>query len=684
MAEEPQLQTIQQRIAALNSAQVGLNPNVPPRPQPAPKPPAVRHWTVNKPVHEANGSVADRASIGNESTGLRQELLPPPVITRTGQKTPDNPDENPSPLPLRPKSSPRSPALPPRRPSAQFERRGSRESITSAASRSTTSTGTSRDRLRAPPWEEAELPPLPPKREARSPAPKPKPPPRASTSPVPPLPPRRVSSSGSGGNDPSAPKLPPRRPSGDQSSQSVNSTNVDGARPPQRKLPPPPPSAAALDKIRQSSFAGLSKHEEAPPIPARPTSNGVQRASVPNNMPPAVPTASPPDLSKLLATKPRFIPSAPSTVPAPSSTVCLKCRDFSGPDTHAAQFPRQSLPSHDLRWLASQLTGPFPSPTDKARAIFTWLHYNVRYDVYSFFNNCVQPSTPEKTLASGLAVCEGYAGLFAALATHAGLEAVVISGHGKGYGYQDLAPGSPLPPFESNHAWNAVKIDGGYWKLIDSCWGAGALEGQTHTYNQRFDPNQFTMSNDDFGLRHYPTNKNQFYRDDGRPSISWEEYILGDPSKPSQSPLVYHTSWEEHGIGESTFLPAAKRISVHQSGPIRFQFSLICEHWTVERHSKKSGPCVFLLLVHGIDGRQDDRIPFNHVRGSAPGGGGDFWYVDIADPRLLGAPGQKLHVAALTSFGDRKDARGLTVQEYRDQVGRVGMAWAHIAEWELV
>ena len=51
---------------------------------------------------------------------------------------------------------------------------------------------------------------------------------------------------------------------------------------------------------------------------------------------------------------------------------------------------------------------------------------------------------------------------------------------------------------------------------------------------------------------------------------------------------------------------------------------------------------------------------------------------------MLGAPGQKVQIAVLTSFGDRKDARGVTVQEYQEKIGRVGMAWAYIAEWDLV
>ena len=208
-----------------------------------------------------------------------------------------------------------------------------------------------------------------------------------------------------------------------------------------------------------------NKAPSPPPVPStRPAA--VSSDSAPNlGAPPPVPMSSRPNLNAIMASKPK-----PGAVAS-----CLVCRDFSGPDNHAAQFPRAQLPSSDVGWLAHQLCSQFSSPTDKARAIFTWLHHNVDYDAHSFFNGTISPSTPEKTIASGLAVCEGYAGLFAALALKAGLEAMVCSGASKGYGHSPLEPGQAVPPYKSTHAWNAVKIDNGEWKLIDSCWGAGAL-----------------------------------------------------------------------------------------------------------------------------------------------------------------------------------------------------------------
>lgn len=457
------------------------------------------------------------------------------------------------------------------------------------------------------------------------------------------------------------PPLPSRTPSEYNASQSSASTSDNSNKPQPRKLPPVVPA----DNLRSMGFAALRKNTESPIRPN--TATDVPQTQ--NRAPPPVPLASRPDLSKIQATKPRPYSGQSSTTG--SNMTCLKCRDFSSPDAHAARFPRESLPTYDIAWLSHQLTAPFPSPTDKARVIFTWLHHNVAYDVHSFFNSCVKPSTPVDTIASGLAVCAGYAGLFAALATSAGLEAKEVSGHGKGFGFQDLAPGSSLPPYQGNHAWNAVRIDNGQWKLVDSCWGAGVIQGPGQPYKKLFNPSMFTDTNDEFGRRHFPSDQSMSYRDDGRPGITWEEYL-----QPESHPFTYIGAGD-NGISEHTFQPATSRISVHQPGPLRIQFGVVCPHWSYEYHGKQKPP--FFLLE-----TQDDRIPFNHFQPSGPRGGGDMWYLDIADPRVLGAPGQSISVVALVSFGDRQDARGLSQQEYRAGVGRVGMSWTGVANWGLV
>ncbi|KAJ5120726.1 uncharacterized protein N7515_010114 [Penicillium bovifimosum] len=723
MTEEPQMSSIQQRIAALNQSQQARPPGGPEPPifRPSPERSASAN---NPPSYDAVGSVADRSAIGNEPADDRTQrpvLRPPPMETLRPEVKPK--PKAPPPLPTRKSDrlappTPARPALPPRVPSNQ-DRRPSFESTTSDASYSTTSTATSagrgasttsvnsvgNNRIKAPAWGEAKLPELPPKRPKEQVSLEPPPRPTISSKrsfgslsskltskislpgakppvPSPPSQPARPS-------QPPRPTQPPRGetelehpvprlPQRPRSAVPAETNNItDDSRPslPIRRTLPPPPSTTPVKDPRQLGFGNKS-----PSIPPRPSSTTAK------GTPPPIPHSSRPDLSKILATKPRLNGStvSPSPPALTSDTECLVCRDFSGPDNHAARYPRASLPTQDMTWLANELTAPFPSLTDKARAIFTWLHHNIFYDTHAFFNNCVKPSTPASTLASGLAVCEGYAGLFAALATHAGLEAIVVGGHGKGFGHTALSPGAPVPPYNGNHAWNAVKIDGGRWKLIDACWGAGAIEGAGQPYKQRFEPAMFSISNEEFGLKHFPENKRHFFREDGRPDLTWEEYILTDPERPNgvESLKVYSDA-DKRTIGRKTFYPQGLHISISTPGPIRFQFGLLCPHWTLARHSHMQAG-LFLLMVHGVDGREDDRLPFTHVPGSGPAGGGEFWYVDVPSARMLGAPGQKLQLAVLTSFGDRKDADGVTAQEFREKVGRVGMAWAYVAEWELV
>ncbi len=696
MAEQSQTNSIQARIAALNIGQVGRAPitayaskdDIPPEYTSARPQIEQRSQSISIPQTSASNGLSSNGfgNIGNEPNGPRRNgVLPPPTnIIRTGQMVsqPAKPAPAPPPrLPVRKMSTQASPALPPRRPSEnlQLSRKASTESISSTysnvSSMSALSSGTAKtvhsrapsmdgSRVKAPVFDPSSLPPLPPKRtkedvekryqdiekskafpgykdveRARMPSVGAKS--SASIATVEIKPPQTT------------PSLPPRR-----STRLVSGTTTTRTSP---ERPPPMPARSALSY-------GMNKPQA--PAPAN-GANGKAPSPAPPTLgaPPPVPLTSRPNITKLHATKPK--PHPHPQIP-PSASSCLLCRDFSAADAHAAKFPRESVPSLD--WIATQLITPFSSPTDQARAIFTWLHHNISYDVEAFFNNRVQPSTPASTLMSGLAVCEGYAGLFTAIATTAGLESVVVGGHGKGFGFSTLPPDAPIPAEYSTHAWNAVKIDNGEWKLTDCCWGAGNVNGKGQPYNKHFSPRFFTMSNDEFGLRHFPTNKLQFFRSDGgRPS--WEEYIIGDTGGALLQ--VYSGVAEEEGVSETSFLPRYLKLPVRpsaHSGPtVRFQFSRICEHWDPVRNGAGK-PYVFILAIHGIDGREDDFVPFET--------NGIFWWADVV-PQKLGAPGQKVSAYTVDTLNGQS-GRGLSVEEYRMKKGRVGMSFGGLAMWELV
>ncbi|KAL7785191.1 hypothetical protein V8C37DRAFT_394487 [Trichoderma ceciliae] len=446
---------------------------------------------------------------------------------------------------------------------------------------------------------------------------------------------------------PARPSLPPRLPSRPARPQALVSSEA---------VPKPIPKPAPVTvQIR-----GFGTPTEPPRMPARPK---VDAAA--DETPPPIPIASRPSAAQIQAISSRTPP-----VPVVSND-CWTCRDWSGPDGVAAQYPREGLPRNDpVGYLARALCDPFPSYNDKARAIFTWFHHNIMYDTKAFFSGNIKGQTPEDTIFYGAAVCQGYAETYKAIANKAGLECVVVGGHGKGFGYAPLKRGERPPPVNATgHAWNAVRVDGGVWRLLDACWGAGHICGNNNLFKKEFSPVQFTNSSERFGNTHFPSDSRHQFRNDGR-TITWEEYMIG---RSQGEPVEVFGNCGQEGIAEDSIEPASKQISIHSGQVVRFQFSKLCEHWRSDKHGHGQPP-LFLLQFHGVDGRKDDTIPIET---------NGYWHWADVNARDLGAPGQSVMVLQLTSI-DGQDARGVTAQQFLSKKGRCGMAWAYVARWDLV
>ncbi|KAJ3472846.1 hypothetical protein NLG97_g10680 [Lecanicillium saksenae] len=393
------------------------------------------------------------------------------------------------------------------------------------------------------------------------------------------------------------------------------------------------------------------------------TQNGISNQKQ-EDAPPPIPTATRPSSAQIKEAVSR------SSQPAPALNNCFACRDWSAPDAVAAQYPRESLPSRDpIGYLAHNLCSAFPSYSDKARAIFTWFHHNIAYDTGSFFGNSIQYHDGESTIRRGLAVCSGYAETYKEIAIRAGLECEAVTGHCKGFGYTPLKDGEPLPKEDpTGHAWNAVRIDGGAWKLIDPCWGAGNVDGATQSFNKVFAPNHFHVSNEEFGARHWPENPKHQYREDGR-TVGWEEYYRG---RASGEPVTVFSNAEGEGIDPFSMEPANKTLQVYSGQVIRFQFHKVCPHWKSEKHGLGKAP-LFVLNIHGLDGRKDDMVPIETD---------GYWHWLDVNARDLGAPGQKVEIMQITTVGG-KDARGLTAREFLAAKGKKGMSFAFLTQWIL-
>ncbi|KAF8470846.1 hypothetical protein BDZ91DRAFT_719107 [Kalaharituber pfeilii] len=292
--------------------------------------------------------------------------------------------------------------------------------------------------------------------------------------------------------------------------------------------------------------------------------------------------------------------------------------------------------------------------------------------------------TPEETFYSGLAVCEGYARLFAELATLGGVPSShvrVVSGFGKGYGFRELKEGDPIPDFQCGHAWNAIYLqEYSRWHLIDGCWGAGHVTGLPNpAYHKRFNPSMFTQMPGEFIKRHFPKeSENQFFEDGTE--VGWVDFVTWE-LREGKKPVTF-TAMEELGFEKSTIEPGDWKIGDEyvreRDGRVRFAVGKTCPHQIINLREEY----VYIITIDGVR----EQFPLEPPR---PGGDGEWdavtWSVTIDfwnDPELRGVrmDGRKVMLAYVKEIAG-ENARGVGVAGYLQARGRKGMSWGGLAKW---
>ncbi|RZJ67634.1 MAG: transglutaminase [Flavobacterium sp.] len=193
-------------------------------------------------------------------------------------------------------------------------------------------------------------------------------------------------------------------------------------------------------------------------------------------------------------------------------------QDFSSVDAKVSTYPASfSNPEK----LAERVASDFSSDTAKARAIYTWIANNVRYDLNEYRSNqggkvaFTYRSAEEKekklkqynldlairTMRTKKGVCRGYTALYDRVAELVGLETMTIPGTSKSHPTH-----IGKLPTAADHIWNAVKI-GNEWKFIDVTWGSGSVDSQTGKFVNKFNPSYFFTDPDLFFLNHFPDEK---------------------------------------------------------------------------------------------------------------------------------------------------------------------------------
>lgn len=197
-------------------------------------------------------------------------------------------------------------------------------------------------------------------------------------------------------------------------------------------------------------------------------------------------------------------------------SVGVKAQDFAKVDAKVKNYPNFA----DTDKFAAKVNADFTRDDEKARAIFTWIATNVKYDLAAYGANerpvafsfksqeeklakqqKFKEDLAQKTLKSKKGVCQGYATLYMVVAEKVGLESEIVSGTSKSHpAHIGAAPGA------SDHAWNVVKI-GQEWKLLDATWAAGTVTGEKPQFGFKFNDKYFFTDPDVFFLNHFPDDK---------------------------------------------------------------------------------------------------------------------------------------------------------------------------------
>ncbi|MEY5001908.1 MAG: hypothetical protein RLZZ211_1944 [Bacteroidota bacterium] len=176
-------------------------------------------------------------------------------------------------------------------------------------------------------------------------------------------------------------------------------------------------------------------------------------------------------------------------------------KHFTTIDAYARACPTHVKTSLDA--VAIYLKKATFSDIEKARSIYVWLTAHIRYDDKSYNSGDYADNSAEAVLRSKKAVCAGFADLYTELGLRMGLQIKTVIGYAKGFGYSEEAGFD-----HSNHAWNAIQIDG-KWRIFDATWGEGyGVEGSKGELVsvKKFDSDWFDVEPEYAIFSHYPEN----------------------------------------------------------------------------------------------------------------------------------------------------------------------------------
>ena len=214
-----------------------------------------------------------------------------------------------------------------------------------------------------------------------------------------------------------------------------------------------------------------------------------------------------------------------------------------------------SLDTLNMGTISSIVTKKFASNSDKARAIFDWIAYNISFDCKGFRNNGNEKMESDNVLKTRKANANGYATLFQDMCSVAKIRCLTVDGFVK----NDIEQINEKPD-DFNHTWDVVQLGQSpdSWYYVDPTWGSGYVDEKMTTFTRSYNDAFFFSDKPIFNSQHFPDN------------TAW---LLGSGTKSVKDffgmPIIKNHAYD---FRVSNFSPATGLIKSTTTKPVRFSF----------------------------------------------------------------------------------------------------------------
>ncbi|NOU60916.1 transglutaminase domain-containing protein [Marinifilum caeruleilacunae] len=270
-------------------------------------------------------------------------------------------------------------------------------------------------------------------------------------------------------------------------------------------------------------------------------------------------------------------------------------QDLDKVDRMLSNYPANPSSTEEL---ANRIKNDFSNDLERVRAIYKWIALHVAYDTKALgkpqrvrfsYRTLAELEAKKKqfrkdlalqTLKKRKALCEGYSTLFQNLCQQMNIECEIVPGIAR-----RLISEIDRQNLPSNHAWNAVKING-KWLLVDVTWAAGWVDYSKMKFHQEFSSAYFASDPNEFAMKHLPDDQKWLLTDNINSKAEFAsqpipyKYFLGknikllSPQKgtinmlkstgvqfnlqnvPADTEIAYHFKREKYGQKVKSFTKA--------------------------------------------------------------------------------------------------------------------------------